>query len=211
MLNPFIKGRRHFTHLVTICLCFGLLAACATSTKDVSGDGMSASERLARIKKTGTSKVISSAEDDGTEKEDLTSETPVSIDGTDTNLDNSGVTKSEKANQEQYDFSNTEFILPKAKKRERPLPEVSKDLKDAYKDAQKAMNKGIKDKEVDEALELFKTLEEQHPDFSGPSTNIGMIYMHREKFEEAEAAFKKALKNNNENEYTHNNLGFAYR
>lgn len=217
MLNQFIKHQTSFKQCVLAGLCLVMVAACATTPKGNTDGSLSASERLARIKTTGTSKepkVKSESEETSTEQtqeESTENENASATQETSGEPEEKSLPTKEAKVQENYDFTNSVYVLPKAKKRERTQPEVSKELRDAYKDALKTFEKGLKNKEYDTALEQFKTLETQYPQFSGPSTNIGMIYLRQEKFVEAETAFKKALEINNENEYAHNNLGLTYR
>jgi tetratricopeptide (TPR) repeat protein len=84
---------------------------------------------------------------------------------------------------------------------------VAREIRGEYKDALKTLEKGIESKDFAPALIAFEAIEKKQPNLSGPRTNIGIIYMHQEKFE----AFSKALEINNENEFAHNNLGLCYR
>lgn len=219
MLNQSINYQKSLRQLAMTSLCLVIVAACATNPKENNDGSQSASQRLSRIKNTGSSKeaVKQSPAEDAQSEQGQTEEQEENSDANESlvNLQDKKAeqkTKTENTKvQENYESSSSEYILPKAKKKVRPQPEVSKELKDAYKDALKSMEKGLKNKEFEQALEQFKAIEAQNPQFSGPSTNIGMIYMHQEKFADAELAFKKAIEINNENEYAYNNLGLAYR
>jgi tetratricopeptide (TPR) repeat protein len=54
-------------------------------------------------------------------------------------------------------------------------------------------------------------LSEQNPTFSGPHANLGIIYFHANKMEQAKSEFQKALQLNPENVVCLNHLGIISR
>ncbi len=201
MWNPSIKHSSHVLRLIFLCCLATIVVSCATQTGTKTDTGaLSTSERLSRIKATGTSKEQQeqsdsdedSDEDDNTELSYI-KRTPVA------------------APKEVYIPEKSNYQLPKPIKRTHPKVEVGRDTQSEYRDALKALEKGIQTKNFTDALARFESMTGKYPQLSGPQTNIGMIYMHQKKFEDAEAAFQKALQINPENEFALNNLGLCYR
>ncbi len=62
-----------------------------------------------------------------------------------------------------------------------------------------------------EAEQLFTSMTERYPTYAGPWVNLGILYQRKEKFDEAETAFKKALELNEDNPEIYNQLGYFYR
>ncbi|HET8732079.1 MAG TPA: tetratricopeptide repeat protein [Moraxellaceae bacterium] len=62
-----------------------------------------------------------------------------------------------------------------------------------------------------EALALFQNLSTRAPQFAGPLLNQGVILLHQEKYPEAEAALRAALKTSPNSPYANNLLGIALR
>lgn len=57
----------------------------------------------------------------------------------------------------------------------------------------------------------LRELEADFPEFSGPPTNLGLIYLRKEQFEQAVGAFSRASERNPQNAVAQNGLGRAYR
>lgn len=61
------------------------------------------------------------------------------------------------------------------------------------------------------ASKALLELEADFPEFSGPPTNLGLIYLRQDQFEQAVGAFSRALDRNPDNAVAHNGIGIAYR
>lgn len=207
MSNLFTKLSAARYSLIAL-LCLVLVNACATQSSKNDADGpMSISDRLARIQETGSSKPADdakeeSASEDSTAAEDASSSTI----GADEQSEASAVEQVAEA----Y-VANLDYSLPEAIKRQRAQPKVERDTRKRYDDALKAMEKAKQDNDFDEAIALFEEVEQINPELSGPRTNIAMIYMHQENYEQAEKEFLKALEINEENEFAHFNLALCYK
>ena len=211
MSIQFINKKSTLSKLIFFSLCLGLISACATSpSTSESKDGpLSAQERLNRIKDTGSSKEPET--DEAKNEQEKPDDVALEEDTAPEEKAKKEKASKKKAKEEFYDAAESSYTLPKAKKRLREQPIVEKEIKKSYKDALKTLDQGLKKKQFDDALQKFKDIEAQNSQLSGPSTNIGIIYLHQEKYKEAEKSFLKALEINNENEYAYNNLGLTYR
>lgn len=86
-------------------------------------------------------------------------------------------------------------------------PKVDPKVTAAYESALSALRDG-RSAEAEKAL---LALSEQNPTFSGPHANLGIIYFHANKMEQAKAEFNKALQLNPENVVCLNHLGIISR
>lgn len=87
------------------------------------------------------------------------------------------------------------------------LPKVDSKIAAAYESALSAMRAG----KAAQAEKALQQLTEQHPNYSGPQTNLGILYFHQKKLEEAKAAFKASLEINPKNVVSLNHLGIISR
>ena len=69
----------------------------------------------------------------------------------------------------------------------------------------------MKDGQLDEAEAAFKGVTEDFPEFSGPYTNLGILYAKSNRDGLALTAFSKAVVLNNSNATAYNWLGMLYR
>ena len=86
-------------------------------------------------------------------------------------------------------------------------PKVDPKVAAAYESALSALRDG-RSAEAEKAL---LALSEQNPTFSGPHANLGIIYFHANKMEQAKSEFQKALQLNPENVVCLNHLGIISR
>ncbi len=86
-------------------------------------------------------------------------------------------------------------------------PDTSKSPSEQFEDALAAM----KAKNLPEARAGFELLAKQHPEFSGPLTNLGIIEAKANKREAAINDFTRAVAANPRNAVAHNWLGILYR
>lgn len=63
---------------------------------------------------------------------------------------------------------------------------------------------------TDEAIEAFRSLTQDFPEFSGPYTNLGILYAGRQQREAATAALSQAVQLNPENKVALNLLAIQY-
>jgi tetratricopeptide (TPR) repeat protein len=75
---------------------------------------------------------------------------------------------------------------------------------DTFNEALSQMNMG----NTDQAVQLFIALTEQNPFYSGPWTNLGIIYAQAGQYNEAGDAFIKAVRANSRNIVAMNWLGY---
>lgn len=64
--------------------------------------------------------------------------------------------------------------------------------------------------ELDKALEYYKKAIELAPDLTKSYNNVGVIYMQKEDFGRAIAAFEQALRKNSNHQSAHLNLGLIF-
>jgi Tfp pilus assembly protein PilF len=69
----------------------------------------------------------------------------------------------------------------------------------------------VKAGEDTKAIQLFTGLTQEYPDFSASFTNLGLLYLKREKLTEAEHAFKQAITINPADAVAYNHLGVVFR
>jgi tetratricopeptide (TPR) repeat protein len=69
----------------------------------------------------------------------------------------------------------------------------------------------MKARQFKEAEAAFLALTQEHPEFSGPHTDLGILYARAGKRREAIASFDKAVKANPDNAIAYNWLGSLYR
>ncbi len=77
----------------------------------------------------------------------------------------------------------------------------------AYQQALQATEKGDRKR----GIKLFTAISEQYPQFSGPQTNLGLIYFKQGDSAKAEVAFNKAIGINPKNATAYNHLGIIHR
>ena len=214
MLNPLINIGLSGKLFCALLLTISLLNACTTKNTGTGGVIKSIP-----VEKPATSPVDGTSDQSEEELTETATETPEESLLTESDLGNDVSaapirTRTEEVTQtesEFYDNAQSTYQLPPAKAR-RAQPEASNELKKAYRDVLKEMEKALEtNKNFSEALRMFEELEAQYPGFSGPRTNIGMIYIHQQQFEKAAEAFKKALEINDENEFAYSNLALTYR
>jgi Tfp pilus assembly protein PilF len=86
-------------------------------------------------------------------------------------------------------------------------PKVDPKVSAAYESALTALRDG----RTEQAKKGLQALVEQHPAFSGPHANLGIIYFHEQEMEQAKSEFQKALQLNPENVVCLNHLGIISR
>ncbi len=75
-------------------------------------------------------------------------------------------------------------------------------------------NLGLKfmmEKKYDKAEEILLKMTQTYPNLSGPYANLGTVLKAKEDYQNAEAAFKQALRLNTENAEAYNHLALLYR
>ncbi len=72
-------------------------------------------------------------------------------------------------------------------------------------------NEAIKKKHFQEAEQLFLTLNQEYPEYSGSLVNLGIIYSEQKQWQKAEDMFLRAAGINSENVLAYNQLGYVYR
>lgn len=87
------------------------------------------------------------------------------------------------------------------------LPKVDPKVAAAYESALSAMRAG----KAAQAEKALQQLTEQYPNYSGPQANLGILYFHQNKLEEAKAAFQASLEINPKNVVSLNHLGIISR
>ena len=80
-------------------------------------------------------------------------------------------------------------------------------LKKQFAEAVEAM----KDGKDEQAVELFNGIAQQNPGLASPHTNLGILYYRQGRLDQAEAAFKEALKHDDKDYVAANYLGMIYR
>lgn len=96
-------------------------------------------------------------------------------------------------------------VVSSPKKEE--LPKVDPKIAAAYEAALSEMRAG----KTAKAEKALQALTAQYPNYSGPQANLGILYFHQNKLEEAKAAFQAALKINPKNVVSLNHLGIISR
>ena len=69
----------------------------------------------------------------------------------------------------------------------------------------------MRNNQHDDALAILTPLAAQTPTLSGPQLNIGLIYLHKEQFEQAKMAFEDAIAINPDNASAHHYLGVVHK
>jgi tetratricopeptide (TPR) repeat protein len=87
------------------------------------------------------------------------------------------------------------------------MPKVDPKVAAAYEAALSAMRSG----KTAQAEKALQKLTAEHPDYSGPQTNLGILYFHQKELEKARAAFQASLKINPQNVVSLNYLGIISR
>jgi tetratricopeptide (TPR) repeat protein len=87
------------------------------------------------------------------------------------------------------------------------LPKVDPKIAAAYDAALSAMRAG----KTAQAEKALQQLTAQYPNYSGPQANLGILYFHENKMEEAKSAFEASLKINPKNVVSLNHLGIISR
>lgn len=90
---------------------------------------------------------------------------------------------------------------------EKTLPKVDPKITAAYEQALSAMRDG----KTAQAEAALRQLAEKHPTFSGPHANLGILYFHANKLDQAKSEFHEALKINPDNVVSLNHLGIISR
>lgn len=84
---------------------------------------------------------------------------------------------------------------------------VDQKAQQQFNEALKAMQAGQDKAAEDMLLDITRNF----PKFSGPYTNLGIVYYRSNRVKEAEGAFIKAIGVNQKNKVAHNYLGIIYR
>lgn len=87
------------------------------------------------------------------------------------------------------------------------MPKIDPKVAASYEAALSAMRSG----KTAQAEKAFQQLTVQHPNYSGPQTNLGILYFHQNKLEKAKQAFQASLKINPQNVVSLNHLGIISR
>jgi len=87
------------------------------------------------------------------------------------------------------------------------MPKVDAKIAAAYEAALSAMRAG----KTAKAERALQQLSAQYPNYSGPQTNLGILYFHQNKLEKAKVSFKASLEINSENVVSLNHLGIISR
>lgn len=87
------------------------------------------------------------------------------------------------------------------------MPKVDPKIAASYEAALSAMRSG----KTAQAEKALQKLTEQYPNYSGPQTNLGILYFHQNKLEEAKSAFLASLEANPKNVVSLNHLGIISR
>ncbi|HEC20563.1 MAG TPA: tetratricopeptide repeat protein [Gammaproteobacteria bacterium] len=87
------------------------------------------------------------------------------------------------------------------------MPKVDPKIAAAYQAALDAMRAG----KTAQAEKALRQLSEQYPNYSGPQTNLGILYFHQNKLDKAKASFLAALEINPDNVVSLNHLGIISR
>lgn len=95
----------------------------------------------------------------------------------------------------------------KGKVIEQPEPKVEPNALAAYASAVASLRAGNNDL----AESKFKKLANDYPQYSGPHNNLGIIYYHEDKIDQAKASFAKALELNPRSVVSLNHLGIISR
>jgi len=87
------------------------------------------------------------------------------------------------------------------------LPKIDPKIAASYEAALSAMRTG----KTAQAEKALQQLTAQYPKYSGPQTNLGILYFHQNKLEKAKTAFQASLKINPKNIVSLNHLGIISR
>jgi len=87
------------------------------------------------------------------------------------------------------------------------LPKVDPKVAASYETALSAMREG----RTAQAEKTLQQLTTQHPNYSGPQANLGILYFHQNKLEKAKTAFQASLQINPKNVVSLNHLGIISR
>lgn len=86
-------------------------------------------------------------------------------------------------------------------------PKIDPKIQAEYEDALSSMRDG----KTAQAESALKKLVERYPTFSGPRTNLGILYFRAKKIDQAKVEFNEALKINTDNAVSLNHLGIISR
>ena len=98
----------------------------------------------------------------------------------------------------------SETVTPVAAKE---LPKVDPKITAEFEAALSAMRDG----KTAQAESVLRQLAEKSPTFSGPRANLGILYFHANKLDQAKSEFQEALKINPNNVVSLNHLGIISR
>jgi len=87
------------------------------------------------------------------------------------------------------------------------LPKVDPKIAAEYEAALSVMRSG----KIAQAESALRQLAEKYPNFSGPRANLGILYFHENKLDQAKSEFHEALKINPKNVVSLNHLGIISR
>jgi len=103
--------------------------------------------------------------------------------------------------------TTTEPTRDDAASSKKELPKIDSEVAASYEAALSAMREG----KTAQAEKALQQLTAQYPDYSGPQTNLGILYFHQNKREKAKTAFQASLKINPKNIVSLNHLGIISR
>lgn len=87
------------------------------------------------------------------------------------------------------------------------MPKVDPKITAAYENALSSMRAG----KTAQAEKALLQLAQQHPNYSGPQTNLGILYFQQNDMEKAKQAFLASLRINPQNAVSLNHLGIISR
>jgi tetratricopeptide (TPR) repeat protein len=87
------------------------------------------------------------------------------------------------------------------------MPKVDPKVAASYEAALSAMRSG----KTAQAVKALQKLTAEHPNYSGPQTNLGILYFHQNKLGKAKNAFQASLEINPKNVVSLNHLGIISR
>lgn len=92
-------------------------------------------------------------------------------------------------------------------KEEKYVEKLDEEIKDKYKEGQKFSSQGKRDK----ALQVYKEIIEERPDFAPAYNKVAILYIHKKEFETAQDWLQRALEIDREFVPSITNLGSIFR